>query len=157
MNKNIVINQDGTGGKSPDTDLIPDGKVKKAAIYTVENYWKLSETSPRAYKLDINFVSNERITTINKKYLNRNRTTDVIAFSLEEGQKIPLPEKPVIGQIVISLDKAKEQASRMEHSVEEELLVLAIHGVLHVCGWEEGKEIQKCQEKIKTKILKNRI
>ncbi|MGM0441030.1 MAG: rRNA maturation RNase YbeY [Elusimicrobiota bacterium] len=159
MNKDIVItiSEKGPGEASSKAELISKELVRKAVIFTVGNFWRLSTNSPQKYILDIDFVSNKKILKINKKYLNRNRPTDVIAFSLEEGERIPSPEKPVIGQLIISVDRAQKQAVKIGHSVEIELLVLVIHGALHICGWSEGKEIQECQEKIKRKILKNRV
>ncbi|MFW6135135.1 MAG: rRNA maturation RNase YbeY [Elusimicrobiota bacterium] len=117
----------------------------------IKNYWKISSKPPEKYKIDINVMPDSEIKKVNKKYLNRDRPTDVIAFSLQEGEEIP-EEIPLIGQIVISKHAAQRQAPQYNHSTQEEMELLLIHGLLHVAGWEEGEKIQKCQEEIKRKI-----
>ncbi len=151
----ININYGNSG--FPEKYLISNSLLRQATVYTVENFWELDARAPANYILDIDFVNNSRIKAINKKYLDRDRSTDVIAFSLEEGERLVSPNTPpLIGQVVISFDKAINQAGEMGHSIEKEILILVIHGTLHVCGWSEGKKIQECQEKIKKKILNSR-
>lgn len=132
-----------------DNEYLSPGKVKKIAAEVIRKHWQLPCDPPEDFKIDINVVSDSEIKGINKEYLNRNRPTDVIAFSLLEGEKIPEEDVPIIGQIVISKEAARRQAARYNHSVEEEMSLLLIHGLLHVAGWKEGREIQRCQEIIK--------
>ncbi len=125
-----------------DTKYLKQKEVEKTAIEVIKNYWRFSCAPPDVFKLDINVVTDSEIKEINQKYLDRDCPTDVIAFSFSEGEKMPEKEIPVIGQIIISKDAAKRQAVEYKHSIEKEMTILLVHGLLHVAGWEEGEEIQ---------------
>lgn len=92
-------------------------------------------------EISINFVDNREIQIINRNYRQIDRPTDVISFALEEegegevkiiGEDMPL----ILGDIVISVDMAKEQADEYNHSLERELGFLALHGFLHLLGYD---------------------
>jgi len=92
------------------------------------------------------FISAKRIKELNKTYLKRNRVTDVLSFP---------GEKNFLGEIVISLSQAKKQAQEQKHSLEKELKILIIHGLLHLLGFNHQKE--KDQKKMsiwEKKLLK---
>lgn len=99
-------------------------------------------------ELSINFVDNREIQIINRNYRQIDRPTDVISFAMEEmgegeleiiGEDIPL----ILGDIVISIDKAKEQAEEYNHGLERELGFLALHGFLHLLGYDHIKEVDE--------------
>ncbi|WP_010632215.1 rRNA maturation RNase YbeY [Sporolactobacillus vineae] len=107
----------------------------------------------------VTFVNNPRIQDINREYRGINRPTDVISFALEEmaeGEVPILPEdgEPrVLGDIIVSLEKAAEQADAYGHSFERELGFLVVHGLLHLLGYDhatpaEEKVMFGLQEKI---------
>jgi probable rRNA maturation factor len=146
LNKKVSVNYIG------DDEYLDPDQVDLAAEKVIKKHWKLPGSPPEEFKVDINIVTDPEIKEINREYLNKDRPTDVISFSLMEGEEIPVEEKPLIGQVIISKDAARRQAAEYNHSVEDEMLILVIHGLLHVAGWEEGKEIQKCQETIKDQI-----
>ena len=135
-----------------DTEYVPPPQLCFIAEHIAEKYWRLDEPAPERFCLDINLVDDETITEINTRYLGHQRPTDVIAFALMEGEPCPDTDMPLIGQIVISKDAVIRQAGIYGHSEKAEFTTLAIHGMLHLAGWDEGPEIQKCQEMIK-KIL----
>lgn len=96
-------------------------------------------------ELSITFVSNERIQEINREYRDKNRPTDVISFAMEEmgeGElEIVGAEMPrVLGDIIISVPKAREQAEEYSHSFMRELGFLAVHGFLHLLGYDHLNE-----------------
>ncbi|MFC2048643.1 rRNA maturation RNase YbeY [Elusimicrobiota bacterium] len=111
-------------------------------------YWKHNMKLPGKYILDINVFDDKRIRALNKKFLGRDKVTDVIAFSLIEGKAIPEGKLPLLGQIVISKETAIRQAKHLKHTIKKEMTILLIHGILHISGWQEGEEIRLCQEKI---------
>ncbi len=129
-------------------NLLSAKKLEKISRIIIGSYWRLSIRPPLNFQVDVNLVSDNEIKEINRKFLGRDRLTDVIAFSLEEGEAFPREEVPLIGQIIISAETAKKQAGRYKNSFKEEIYLLIIHGLLHVAGWEEGEELQKCQDKI---------
>ena len=92
---------------------------------------------------------------LNKKYRGKDKSTDVLSFSMREGETFPSNEKENLGDIVISLDYARRQAKEFEVSLEDEIRRLLVHGCLHLLGYEhEGvdeevaKEMFDLQEKI---------
>lgn len=119
-------------------------KVSADSIDMIERlltYAARREGIEKETELSINFVDNKEIKEINRKYRQIDQPTDVISFALEEqgedevaiiGSEIPV----ILGDIIISVDKAKEQAEQYEHSFERELGFLALHGFLHLLGYD---------------------
>ena len=86
-------------------------------------------------ELSILLTDDREMTELNRDYRNRNRTTDVLSFSQQEGERPDLhPE--ILGDVVISLPVAKRQAKEQKHSLNDELTVLLVHGTLHLLGHE---------------------
>lgn len=85
-------------------------------------------------------VDNEKIHMINKEYRKIDRPTDVISFALEDDKTIVNDDVRVLGDIYISYDKVKEQANDYGHSVKREICFLAIHGLLHLLGYDHMKK-----------------
>ncbi len=114
--------------------------LEAAAIY--ENLQEGAEVS-------VTFVDNDRIQEINHQYRHKNQPTDVISFALEEmgedEMQIIGDEMPrVLGDIVISIPKAHEQAEEYNHSFMRELGFLTVHGFLHLLGYDhETSEDEK--------------
>lgn len=90
-------------------------------------------------EFNVIFVNNEKIHEINKEYRNVDRVTDVISFALEDNKTIEL-EIRLLGDIYISIDKAKEQAEEYGHSFKRELTFLSIHGLLHLLGYDHMEQ-----------------
>ncbi|MDM5452814.1 rRNA maturation RNase YbeY [Peribacillus simplex] len=96
-------------------------------------------------ELSVTFVDNERIREINKEYRHKDSVTDVISFALEEmGEdevEIVGVEMPrILGDIIISIERTKEQAEEYGHSFDRELGFLALHGFLHLLGFDHMNE-----------------
>ncbi len=86
---------------------------------------------------NIIFVDNKKIRELNSKYRNIDKETDVISFALEdEKEENVYLEKRMLGDIYISLDKAKSQAFEYGHSLKREISFLAVHGLLHLLGYD---------------------
>jgi len=85
-------------------------------------------------EISITFVSDADIQIINKKYLSKDNPTNVISFSLQEGEFGGInPE--MLGDIVISVDTASSDAEKGHLTFDEEILFLIIHGLLHLLGY----------------------
>ena len=99
-------------------------------------------------------VDNDYIHELNKTYRNIDRETDVITFALEDESTIIIPdEERILGDIYISIDKAKAQAEEYGHSLLRELSFLAVHGFYHLLGYdhqtpEEEKVMFQKQEEV---------
>ena len=110
------------------------------------NYLKLDNVV-----FNIIIVDNETIHSINKEYRGVDRPTDVISFALEDDTSFVSTEYRILGDIYISIDKAKEQAESYGHSLKREISFLTVHGLLHLLGYdhmteEEEKEMFGLQE-----------
>lgn len=108
-------------------------------------YAATQEKVTEGSEVSITFVDNERIHEINKEYRQKDAPTDVISFAMEEmgegeieikGSDVPA----VLGDIIISIDRMREQADEYGHSNERELGFLAIHGFLHLLGYDHMNE-----------------
>ncbi|HET7522108.1 MAG TPA: rRNA maturation RNase YbeY [Bacillales bacterium] len=89
----------------------------------------------------VTFVNDDKIRALNRTYRDTDRATDVLSFALlDEGEGEPQIKGEgmplVLGDIVISVPKARQQAERYEHSFMRELGFLAVHGFLHLCGYD---------------------
>ena len=81
-------------------------------------------------------VDNDYIHKLNKEYRKIDRPTDVITFALEDYDDIKYEDFRLLGDIYISLDKAKSQAIEYGHSFKREICFLAVHGFLHLLGYD---------------------
>ena len=98
-------------------------------------------------------VGNKKIKELNKDYRNIDKETDVITFALEDDKSFNSQDIRMLGDIYISLDKVYSQSKEYEHSFKRELFFLALHGFLHLLGYdhmneEDEKEMFKLQEEI---------
>ncbi|WEG14237.1 rRNA maturation RNase YbeY [Pullulanibacillus sp. KACC 23026] len=102
-------------------------------------------------ELSVMFVDNDRIQEINAMYRDKDQPTDVISFALEEegeGEVVIVGEADlprVLGDIVISVPKAVEQAADYGHSFEREIGFLAVHGLLHLLGYDHMTEADESE------------
>ncbi|WP_042458525.1 rRNA maturation RNase YbeY [Neobacillus dielmonensis] len=99
-------------------------------------------------EVSITFVTNEKIHEINREYRDKDAPTDVISFALEElgegeTELIATDMPRILGDIIISVPKAKEQAEEYGHSFIRELGFLAVHGFLHLLGYDHMTEAEE--------------
>jgi probable rRNA maturation factor len=123
-------------------------EITASAQQLVENVLQFAaqkENIEEGTELSVTFVDNRRIQEINKEYRNKDAATDVISFAMEEmgedemkiiGADIPR----VLGDIIISIERTKEQADEYGHSFDRELGFLALHGFLHLLGFDHMTE-----------------
>ena len=124
----------------------------------------LKEDFSKVY-VSLNFVSDEEIQRLNKEFRNVDKVTDVLSFpNLNKTPKEKLEKFKksydfdegllFLGDIVISKNVAKAQAGEYEHSLTREVCFLALHGFLHLLGFDHVKEEdEKVMNKIQDKIL----
>ena len=105
-------------------------------------------------EFNIIFVDNDYIHKLNKEYRNIDRETDVISFALEDDNSFPTLDTKVLGDIYISIDKAKSQAEEYGHSFKREICFLAVHGFLHINGYDHmTKEDEEVMFGLQEEIL----
>ena len=116
------------------------------------------EKFPYDTEVSIIFCDNEYIKCLNKKYRGKDSATDVLSFPLYEDGKFDISEcisGAMIGDIVISLERAEEQAKEIGHGFLREVAFLAIHSTLHLLGYdhERSKEEDELQCKAQREII----
>ena len=105
--------------------------------------------------MNIIFVNDEEIQTINREYRNIDRITDVISFALND-EKDFLIKTEELGDIFICIDQAKRQASDYGHSLDREIGFLSVHGYLHLNGYDhQTEEEEKIMFEKQDEILNN--
>ena len=120
--------------------------VKKAVAMTLRE-----ENFPHGADLSVTFCDNEYIRELNRKYRNKDVHTDVLSFPMfadyELEAMVPGEEPVLLGDIVISLERAAEQAVELGNSLKREVAFLAIHSTLHLLGYdhERGREDEELQ------------
>ena len=125
----------------------------------------LNLSTPIALSL---LITNDRtMRSLNKKYRGKNETTDVLSFSLINTHDhllnldFVLPPEPIsnIGEIIISYEQAKKQSCELFLSVEDELTILILHGILHLLGYDhelvKDRKIMQAKEKEILNLLEN--
>ncbi|WP_423237169.1 rRNA maturation RNase YbeY [Desulfonispora thiosulfatigenes] len=102
-------------------------------------------------EISLLFVDNENIKELNKTYRDKDNKTDVLSFPLwDPEEELEEDEEFLLGDIVISLETALEQAEEYAHSLSREICYLFVHGLLHLIGYDhltdEDKNIMRQQE-----------
>lgn len=114
-----------------------DEEIKE--LETVEKvlYSAIEKEKLENVSFNLIIVDNEYIHNLNKTYRNIDRETDVITFALEDEDTLVIgTEERILGDIYISIDKAKEQSKEYGHSLLRELSFLAVHGFYHLLGYD---------------------
>lgn len=98
------------------------------------------EGVPDMTELSIALVSEEEMAHLNQAYRGMSGSTDVLAFGCDDPCPAPGDEPITLGDVVIAPEVAERQAAELGHSIERELDVLLIHGVLHLLGYDHEAE-----------------
>ena len=96
-------------------------------------------------EISISIVTNNEIQKLNKEFRNIDKETDVLSFpqlTFEEGEIADINENDeiILGDIVISIDKAKQQSEEYGHTLQREIAFLTVHSMLHLMGYDHMKE-----------------
>ena len=102
---------------------------------------RLIEETERTTFCDVtvNIVSVRRIRDLHRRFLNDDSETDIITFPACDREV----GEVVSGDIAVCLDVARQQATEARHTLETELAFLSIHGLLHLCGWDDETEAER--------------
>jgi len=106
-------------------------------------------------EISILIVDDPQIEKLNRKYLNRTGPTNVIAFSMREGEFSHLSPQ-LLGDVVISTDTAAKEAQNSGMSMEQRFTELLVHGILHLFGYDHENSEQNARkmEKKSQELLK---
>ena len=163
-NKNVIID-------SADIEqLIEQGYDEKSILEYMQNAVlmlfsneKIEIDDDKSIEISLSFVSLEEIRTLNREYRSNDKETDVLSFpQFENVEEIRSElEKEYtdifLGDVVISLDKVKEQSVEFQHSMNRELVYLFIHSILHLMGYDHMEEDEKKVMRQKEKDVINEL
>ncbi|MBU3216460.1 rRNA maturation RNase YbeY [Clostridium estertheticum] len=147
-------------------------KELKTVIKDVIEYTLCEEKLSIDNEVSVIFIDNEEIKEINKKYRGIDKITDVLSFPMlnypenkvfkevyinyKFDQSDLYDEKLVIGDVALSLERAKQQSDEFGHSFIRECAYLTVHSILHLLGYDHMEEDQKnIMRKREEEILKN--
>ena len=119
----------------------------------IDNITTAAETVGRLYgvengEVSVTLTDNAYIHKLNKEYRGIDRPTDVLSFALNESEEPEVDDGPdinVLGDLVISVERAREQAADYGHSVRREVACLTVHGMLHLLGYDHMEEADRLE------------
>lgn len=114
-------------------------KIKEYIEYILKN--EKENFNEKDFYVSFMLTTNEIIHQINKEYRNMDRPTDVISFAYNETENVGPVE--IVGDIIISIDKVREQAKEFGHTDKREFYYLLTHGMLHILGYDHIIEDEK--------------
>ena len=112
-------------------------------------------------EISITFTDNKGIQTLNRDFRGLDKPTDVLSFPLTDYEAIDTPLADELcgslGDVVLSLERAREQAEEYGHSLDREIAFLTVHSMLHLLGYdhETGEEDELDMRRRQSEILKN--
>ena len=95
-------------------------------------------------EVSVLLVDDAEMRRLNRDYRGVDRTTDVLAFALNEGEA-PDPQPQFLGDIVISVERARDQAGGQGSDLEAEVARLLVHGALHLLGWDHERSAEEAE------------
>lgn len=106
-------------------------------------------------ELSVTLTDNQHIHAINRQYRGVDRPTDVISFALNESDEpeVQDAEVNVLGDIIISLERAAEQAKEYGHSYRREVAFLTVHGLLHLLGYDHMEEAERLEMEEEQRVV----
>ena len=112
-------------------------------------------------EVSVTITNDEKIHELNLQYRNIDRPTDVLSFALRESDEPEIifdeAQPEILGDIVISIDRAKEQAVEYNHSLRREVTFLTVHGILHLLGYDHIEENDRLEMEAEQKFLMDKL
>lgn len=113
----------------------------------------LKELNHPDKEISILFVDDRQIRDLNNKFLKRNFPTNVISFPMAQGEFSEITPH-LLGDVVISVETAMKEAQESGLSLEQEIVFLLVHGILHLTGYDHTRESRKQMEKVQESLFK---
>jgi len=117
-------------------------------IYGVENA-----------ELSVTLTDDEHIHALNKKFRGIDRATDVLSFAFRESEEPEVlgADFEILGDVIISLERAKVQAEEFGHSFLREVIFLEVHGLLHLLGYDHVEEAERLEMETEQRFVMDRL
>jgi probable rRNA maturation factor len=117
-------------------DFLESALLQRAALFTLEQ-----ESAPADADMTIVLTDDAQLHELNREFLGVDAPTDVLSFPASESD--PETGSPYLGDILISIPRATEQAQAAGHPVEAEVQLLVVHGTLHLMGHDHAETEEK--------------
>ena len=152
MDRKLMIHFSKTGD-FPEIDYYFKTVIRRAVTATLDN-----REFPFDASVSVTLCDNEYIRALNRTYRNKDSYTDVLSFPIYDDGDFDLTEcidGAVLGDIVISIERAKEQAREIGNSFLREIAFLTVHSTLHLLGYdhERSKEEDELQCRLQREIV----
>ena len=111
-------------------------------------------------ELSVTLTDNAHIHAMNREYRHIDRPTDVLSFALNESEEPAVTGGPavnVLGDIIISVERANEQAAEYGHSLRREIAFLTVHGLLHLLGYDHMEEADRLEMEKEQKYVMEQL
>ena len=111
-------------------------------------------------EVSVTLTNNDYIHQLNRKYRQIDRPTDVLSFALNESEEPAVTGGPavnVLGDIIISVERANEQAAEYGHSLRREVAFLTVHGMLHLLGYDHMEEADRLEMEKEQKYVMEQL
>ena len=141
----------------PDELVFPQEYVEnvKAAAEMVGTLYDVAKG-----EVSVTLTNNDYIHTLNRTYRGIDRPTDVLSFALNESDEPEIlggEELNVLGDLVISIERAEEQAKDYGHSVRREVAFLTVHGMLHLLGYDHMEDAEREEMETEQRFVMDKL
>lgn len=108
------------------------------------------------YEVSLSLVDNEEIQSLNKLYRGKDYATDVLSFPMME-EEFPEVDEILLGDIVISVEKAAQQAVEYNHSFDREMAFLTVHSMFHLMGYDHMEKAEELEMREKEEAVLSKL
>jgi probable rRNA maturation factor len=147
-----VTNIEVSGATVPRFSRREIAQFARTVLLTLE---KLDRLEEEITDVSIAFVDDETMSSLNRKFRRKNKTTDVLTFPADDSYNEPNAKGRPLGDIVISIDQARRQAADEKHSLAIEVRYLILHGILHALGYDhetDSGEMNSLEEDVRGRV-----
>ena len=136
-------------------------EYEKIINKVLEECFKTEKLEKSKLYISVTLTNPENIRKLNKQYRNIDKETDVLSFPMFEKEEISnirnIQFEETLGDIIISVDRVKEQAEEYGHSFERELSYMVVHGFYHLMGEDHIEESDKIEMRKKEEFVLNKL
>ena len=110
-------------------------------------------------ELSVTLTDDEHIHALNKKFRGVDRATDVLSFAFRESDEPEVlgADFEILGDVIISLERAKVQAEEFGHSFLREIIFLEVHGLLHLLGYDHVEEAERLEMEAEQRFVMDKL
>ncbi|MSS78537.1 rRNA maturation RNase YbeY [Anaerococcus sp. AGMB00486] len=144
-----------------DNQTNEDINLQKTLEKVIKEVLRVKDIDESKCEISLSFVDSDTIHSLNKEYRNVDSPTDVLSFPIEDFanediEKILEKDYLMLGDVIICVDIAKNQAQYLGHSFEREIMYLTCHSMLHLLGYDHIDEAdKKLMRECEKEVMKN--